>query len=132
MTDDAELVKRLRDPGIIVTREEAADALESQSRALAEAIARAERAEAAGDLLERNMKAQGEMWKARVTAERDTAYAKGIEDAARICDGWIAQFGHCEPKYVPAGDWAFDAVKDIRDGIRTLLPTSHDPSERKS
>lgn len=52
--------------------------------------------------------------------ELEAQLAEAYERAARVCDGWLAAFGHCDIQYVGARTYASDAVKDIATAIRKL------------
>lgn len=47
-----------------------------------------------------------------------SAVADERERCARICDDWVAKFGKGSIEYVPATEYATDAVCDIADLIR--------------
>jgi hypothetical protein len=59
----------------------------------------------------------------------DAVRAATIEECAKIADAWISDFGGVRTKYLNAQNYAVDAVKDIADAIRALLPASQ-PQEK--
>lgn len=69
---------------------------------------------------------QAEAKLAEVMAERDAArdegFAQGIEAAAKVASGWLAAFQGVEIQRTSAREYACDAVMDIADGIRALVP----------
>lgn len=48
--------------------------------------------------------------------------AQGIEAAAKVASGWLAAFQGVEIQRTSAREYACDAVMDIADGIRALVP----------
>lgn len=55
-----------------------------------------------------------------MTNEQKAFYNDALEAAAKIADGWLAQFGGVRPEIVTAQNWANGAVRDIADQIRKL------------
>lgn len=49
----------------------------------------------------------------------EAAVAAERARCASLCDGWLAIYGDRDIKYTSARDYATDAVKDIRDTIRS-------------
>lgn len=57
----------------------------------------------------------------REQAEKaERALAEAYERAAKVADGWLAQFANHEIKYVSARMYASDAIQDIATAIRKL------------